>query len=231
MTEVLMELRCVSKHFQRGLELIRAVDQVTMQIHRGEFVTIQGTSGSGKSTLLHLLGALDWPTSGQVLFAGQDFSKLGDRALSALRHSHLGFVFQSFNLIEDLDVLHNVELPLKYANVNKQDRSTRARAALEAVHMAQRLDHRPCELSKGEEQRVAIARAIVNQPDLILADEPTGNLDPGHRDTVLQLLCSLNAQGQTIVMVTHDPIAAAVAQRKLRMQAGRIETFGSEISH
>lgn len=220
MNETIVELAQVSKHFVKGPETIRAVDEVSLAIQRGDFIAIQGPSGSGKSTLLHLIGALDWPSQGQIFFDRQDISNLRDHALSLLRRERLGFVFQSFNLISDLSVLQNVALPLKYAGVKKKERDERAQHALEAVGMIHRLSHYPSELSGGEEQRTAIARALVNQPDVILADEPTGNLDTANRDSLLDLFEDLHSKSQTLVIVTHDPAVAQKASHRYWMQNG-----------
>ncbi len=222
MKEAFIELNQVSRYYQKGSDTIRAVEDVSLQIQSGDFIAIQGPSGSGKSTLMHLVGALDWPTHGQILFAGQDLSKMNDRSLSLLRLKRIGFIFQSYNLIPDLEVLGNVALPLKYAGVKKQEREEQARHALETVGMAHRLNHLPGELSGGEEQRVTIARALVNRPDVILADEPTGNLDIANRDNMLTLFADLHAAGQTIVVVTHDPIVAQAASRQWKMQDGKL---------
>lgn len=221
MNNIITELCSVSKSFQKGPETIRAVDNVSLKIQAGDFIAIQGSSGSGKSTLLHLIGALDRPTQGQILFAGIDIVHLSDAELSALRR-RIGFVFQSFNLISDLTVLQNVSLPLKYANVKQNERDRYAQIALETVGMAHRLAHRPSELSGGEEQRVAIARAIISKPELILADEPTGNLDTHNREIVLSVLKELNSRGQTIVIVTHDQVVADASKERLLMQDGRL---------
>jgi len=221
MTHCVVELVGVSKHFRKGSEVIRAVSGVTFQVGAGEFISIQGPSGCGKTTLLHLLGALDVPSEGAVLLAGQDITRLSDQALSRIRSRNIGFVFQAFNLIPDLDVLQNVALPLKYAGVSSKQREQQAREALQAVGLAHRLNHRPSELSGGEEQRVAVARALVNRPQLILADEPTGNLDSRNREGVLNLFRDLNRAGQTIVVVTHDPAVAEAAGRRMFMKDGQ----------
>jgi putative ABC transport system ATP-binding protein len=218
---ILFQIRAVSKHYRKGPEIIRAVDFVSLDIPRGEFLAIQGPSGSGKSTLLHLIGGLDLPTSGEIIFDGNDITRLNDRALSILRGNHFGFVFQSFNLIPELDILQNVTLPLKYAR-KRNRRGNHVLEIIEALGLTDRLHHRPSELSGGEEQRVAFARALVNNPDVILADEPTGNLDTQNRDVLLDLFKNLHTDGQTIVIVTHDPVVAQAARRQLMMKDGRI---------
>jgi putative ABC transport system ATP-binding protein len=218
---ILFQIRAVSKHYRKGPEIIRAVDFVSLDIPRGEFLAIQGPSGSGKSTLLHLIVGLDLPTSGEIIFDGNDITRLNDRALSILRGNHFGFVFQSFNLIPELDILQNVTLPLKYAR-KRNRRGNHVLEIIEALGLTDRLHHRPSELSGGEEQRVAFARALVNNPDVILADEPTGNLDTQNRDVLLDLFKNLHTDGQTIVIVTHDPVVAQAARRQLMMKDGRI---------
>jgi putative ABC transport system ATP-binding protein len=220
--ETMIELTQVSRHFVKGPETIHAVDNVSFGIHRGDFIAIQGPSGSGKSTLLHLIGALDWPTQGKVSFDGHEISDLSDRVLSRLRRERFGFVFQAFNLISDLSVLQNVALPLKYGGMKRIEREERARKVLEAVDMSHRLSHYPSELSGGEEQRVAIARALVNHPDVILADEPTGNLDTANRDGLLDLFADLHANGQTIIVVTHDMKVTQKVVSRYWMQNGKL---------
>jgi putative ABC transport system ATP-binding protein len=218
----LFELNQVSKYFSKGVDVIRAVHQVSLQVQMGDFIAIQGPSGSGKSTLLNIMGTLDLPTYGQLLVTGKDVNRLRDWELTRIRQKIIGFVFQSFNLIPDLNILENIEMPLKYAGMGKCEREKRARESLESFGMAHRLNHLPTELSSGEEQRVAIARALVNNPDVILADEPTGNLDTQNRDVLLELFKDLHAKGQTIVVVTHDPMVAQAARRQLRMKDGHI---------
>jgi putative ABC transport system ATP-binding protein len=203
---------------------VRALKGVTFAVDEGEFVTIVGPSGSGKSTLLHLLGALDRPTSGSVRFSGRDVADLDDAALAELRNAQIGFVFQQFQLLPRTAALANVALPLVYAGVPKAERRERAAAALEAVGLAHRLDHRPAQLSGGEQQRVAIARALVTRPRLLLADEPTGNLDSATGVEIMALLTALNAeQGVALVVITHDLEVAALAPRRIHIRDGRIE--------
>lgn len=220
----MIELVDVSKVYSLGRVQVPALRGVSLTVADGEFVAVMGPSGSGKSTLLHLMGCLDTPTSGRVLFRGRDVSGLPDRELARLRAADIGFVFQTFNLLPDETALGNVELPLLYSGV--ADRRSRAREALEKVGLADRLDHRPLELSGGEQQRVAIARAIVRRPSVILADEPTGNLDTESGRMILDLFCRLNAEGVAVVMVTHDAEVAERASRTIRLRDGRVESCG-----
>jgi putative ABC transport system ATP-binding protein len=209
--------------FQRGGTLIRAVDGVDLTIDSGEIVAIEGPSGSGKTTLLQLLGTLDRPSAGQVLFEGRDVNTLGDRELADIRLRALGFVFQTFNLIPTLTALENVEAKLAPAGVADADLRSRSLALLAEVGLQDRADHLPVHLSGGEQQRVAIARALATEPRVVLADEPTGNLDSATGAEIVELLTRLSQEhGQTIVLVTHDAEVAARAQRVLRMQDGRL---------
>ena len=205
-----------------GPDPVAALDGVSLRIDPGEFVAITGTSGSGKSTLMHLIGCLDTPTSGRVTVAGEDISTAGSDRLARLRNRSIGFVFQAFNLLPRLDVQKNIELPLVYSGTQRAERGRRAREAAAKVNLSDRLTHRPSQLSGGQCQRVAIARALVNDPALILADEPTGNLDTANGAEVLQLLGELHKLGRTIVLVTHDPAVAARAARVIEMRDGRI---------
>jgi len=200
--------------------VIDALAGVSLSIERGEFVAITGPSGSGKSTLMNVLGLLDTPTSGRYLFESQDVSRLGAADRAHFRNKQIGFVFQSFHLLARTTALENVELPLVYSDRASTDGL--GKRALEAVGLADRTSHRPGELSGGQQQRVAIARALVNEPDLILADEPTGNLDAQSASEVLEVLRRLNADGRTIVLVTHDPAVAAWARRVVRLDGGRV---------
>jgi len=200
--------------------VIDALAGVSLSIERGEFVAITGPSGSGKSTLMNVLGLLDTPTSGRYLFESQDVSRLGAADRAHFRNKQIGFVFQSFHLLARTTALENVELPLVYSDRASTDGL--GKRALEAVGLADRTSHRPGELSGGQQQRVAIARALVNEPDLILADEPTGNLDAQSASEVLEVLRRLNADGRTIVLVTHDPAIAAWARRVVRLDGGRV---------
>ncbi|HEY8498667.1 MAG TPA: ABC transporter ATP-binding protein [Limnochordales bacterium] len=221
-----MRLEGVSKVYGRGETAVVALRDVDLAIGPGEFVAITGPSGSGKSTLMHIIGCLDRPTSGRLYIEGQDVSRLSEARLAALRNRRIGFVFQSFHLMPRETVLRNVEWPLIYAGVPPARRRQRALEVLAQVGMAHRVHHRPQELSGGERQRVAIARALVNDPAVILADEPTGNLDSANGEQVLALLEELNAQGRTIVLVTHDMAIAHRARRLIRVRDGRVEYDG-----
>lgn len=218
--DVVLEVRDVTKHYRMGTEIVRALDGVSVKIHRGEYVAIMGASGSGKSTLLNILGCLDIPTSGQYFLGGQDVARLSQSALARIRGRHVGFVFQTFELLARTTALKNVELPLVYSGVRK--RRQRAIEALKRVGLAERMYHRPNELSGGQRQRVAIARALAQQPDILLADEPTGNLDSKTGKEILALFEQLNQEGQTIVVVTHDPTIAGRCRRTVRISDGLI---------
>jgi putative ABC transport system ATP-binding protein len=217
-----VDLHDVRKIYGTGPDPVAALDGVSLRIDPGEFVAITGTSGSGKSTLMHLVGCLDTPTSGRVTVAGEDVSTAGSDRLARLRNRSIGFVFQAFNLLPRLDVQRNIELPLVYAGVSAAERRRRAAAAAAQVNLTDRLTHRPSQLSGGQCQRVAVARALVNDPALILADEPTGNLDSANGADVLRLLATLHAAGRTIVLVTHDPAVAARAARVVELHDGRV---------
>jgi putative ABC transport system ATP-binding protein len=201
---------------------VRALDDVSLRIEAGEFVAIMGSSGSGKSTLMNILGCLDAPTDGRYLLDGVDVRDIAEDDLADLRNRKIGFVFQSFNLVPRTSALGNVELPLSYAGVPRADRRRRAIAALQAVGMGDRLDHEPSELSGGQQQRAAVARALVTNPALILADEPTGNLDSRATDDVLAIFARLHAAGRTIVLITHEPDVAEHAGRIVRLADGRV---------
>jgi putative ABC transport system ATP-binding protein len=217
-----MEVRGLTKVYRMGASEVRAVDGVSFEVEAGEFLALMGPSGCGKSTLLHLLGCLDLPDAGSYRLNGVEASGLAERELARLRGKYLGFVFQAFNLIPRLSALENVELPLVYAGVPARERRRRAKAVLERVGLAHRADHSPAELSGGQQQLVAIARALVNDPALILADEPTGNLDTATSRQVMEILASLNAEGKTILLVTHEAEIAAYARRVLRLRDGKI---------
>ena len=211
------------KYYILGAETVRAVRGVDMQVHRGEFVAIMGASGSGKSTFMNLIGCLDTPTAGNYWLNGRKVSELSDDQLARVRNRDIGFVFQTFNLLPRASSLHNVELPLIYAGVPSRERRRRASEKLDLVGLADRMDHKPPELSGGQRQRVAIARALVNDPALLLADEPTGNLDSVTTQEIVGILSELNRQGQTIVMVTHEPDIAAAASRQVHLNDGLVE--------
>lgn len=218
----MLKLSNVSKTFQGGDVRTTALDRINLEIDAGEYVAITGPSGCGKSTLLSMLGLLDTPDSGDYLFDGQNVSGWSETELNGLRKGRIGFIFQSFNLIEQLSVAENVELALTYLAVPVRERKERVAAMLDKLGVAHRARHRPSQLSGGQQQRVAIARALVASPALLLADEPTGNLDTANGDEVMRLLRQINAEGTTVIMVTHSPAHAAQASRTLRLLDGRI---------
>jgi len=217
-----VEVNNVAKVYKMEELEVRALDGVSLKILPGEFVSIVGKSGSGKSTLMHIIGALDRPTSGSVLIDGQDISNLRDSKLATLRNKKIGFVFQSFNLLRKTRAIDNVELPLIYANIHEKERKEKAKDMLIKVGLEDRLNHLPSELSGGQQQRVAIARALINDPALILADEPTGNLDTKSGRAVLDMLKFLNKEGKTIIIVTHDMEIAKEAKRIIKIVDGKI---------
>jgi putative ABC transport system ATP-binding protein len=218
----LIELTEVTKSYRVGQQEIQALRGVNLTIREGEYVSIIGPSGSGKSTLMHLLGCLDIPTSGKVLIDGSDISSATDDELAHLRNHKIGFVFQSFNLLSKLTVIENVELPMLYAGISKHERRTRALTSIERVGLTERVNNTPLQLSGGQMQRVAIARALVNNPRIIFADEPTGNLDSVAGANVLALFKELSTQGSTIILVTHDNEIAAMTPRRIEIRDGRV---------
>ncbi len=218
----LLELRNVSKIYHLGGEEIRALDGVSLDIDGGEFISIIGPSGSGKSTLMHILGCLDSPSKGEVRLDGMDISKASTAQLARVRNRTIGFVFQFFNLLPKLNVTQNVELPMIYAGIGGRERRERAHKALELVELSHRTKSRPNQLSGGQQQRVAIARALVNDPKIILADEPTGNLDTHTGELILALFRHLAAQGRTVILVTHNPEIAAVTPRRIEIRNGKV---------
>src|SRR4051812_27874657 len=218
----LVELRNVSKLYHLGGEEIRALDDVSLDIEAGEFISIIGPSGSGKSTLMHILGCLDSPTRGTISLDGVMIHDASASQLARMRNQKIGFVFQFFNLLPKLNVLQNVELPMIYSGVSAKERRQRAVAALEMVDLLNRSKHRPMQLSGGQQQRVAIARALVNNPRIVFADEPTGNLDSHTGETILALFRKLSEEGRTIALVTHDPEIAAVTPRRIEIRDGKI---------
>lgn len=223
MPEDVIRTQSLTKDYVLGAETVHAVRAVDLTIEPGEFVAIMGPSGSGKSTFMNMIGCLDTPTSGNYWLNGTDVSKLDDDELAHIRNRDIGFVFQTFNLLPRATVLHNVELPLIYAGVGSKDRRNRAAAKLEMVGLGNRMGHKPPEISGGQRQRVAIARALVNDPALLLADEPTGNLDSATSDEVMDIFVDLNGKGQTIVVVTHEHDIAQYAKRQVHLRDGEIE--------
>ncbi len=218
----LLSVAGVSKIYRRDSVSVEALKNINFQVEKGEFIAIMGSSGSGKSTLMHLAGCLDVPTTGKVVLEGKDISSLSEGELAKIRNQKIGFVFQSFNLIPRTTALENVALPLFYAGVPSAQRLILARKALEEVALGDRADHFPNQMSGGEQQRVAIARALVNQPALILADEPTGNLDTKTGNEIMAIFQKLHRRGNTLVMVTHEPDIAQFAQRTVRIKDGEI---------
>ena len=220
----LIELREVSKIYHLGGEEIRALDNVSLDIEGGEFISIIGPSGSGKSTLMHILGCLDSPSNGTIRLDGTMIENATQTQLARIRNQKIGFVFQFFNLLPKLNVLQNVELPMIYSGVSGRERRERAWHALKLVDMENRAKHRPMQLSGGQQQRTAIARALVNNPRIVFADEPTGNLDSHTGEAILQLFHKLSQEGRTIALVTHDPEIAAVTPRRIEIRDGKVAT-------
>ncbi|WP_407536660.1 ABC transporter ATP-binding protein [Cetobacterium somerae] len=218
----MIEIKNLNKYYINGEMKLHALKNINFSIEKGEFVAIMGSSGSGKSTIMNILGCLDHTFDGTYILDKIDISKLKDEELSKIRNQKIGFVFQSFNLLSKLSALENVELPLVYAGVHHKERVDKAKAVLEKVGLSDRLNHKPNELSGGQRQRVAIARALVNEPAIILADEPTGNLDSTSEKEILELFKELNSQGKTIVIVTHEPEVGKSCKRVIRFKDGEI---------
>jgi putative ABC transport system ATP-binding protein len=221
---MLIAIRELRRFYQVGTEEVHALNGVNLDIAPNEYVAIMGPSGSGKSTLMNIIGCLDTPTGGSYQLKGVEISSLSDDELARIRNKEIGFVFQTFNLLARADALHNVELPLVYAGLRHEERRRRAREALELVGLADRMKHRPNELSGGQRQRVAIARALVNKPSIILADEPTGNLDSATGEEIMAAFERIWEQGNTVILVTHEADIAAHARRVVRMRDGHIES-------
>ena len=220
----IISVKGVTKHYALGTQTVEALRGISFDIKKGEFIAIMGPSGAGKSTLMNIIGCLDIPTHGTYLLNNQEVSSLDGDALAGIRNKEIGFVFQNFHLLARNSALDNVMLPLKYAGVEKSDQIARAKAALSEVGLEDRMDHQPSELSGGQQQRVAIARALVNNPSILFADEPTGNLDSQTGRDVMQLFHNLHDQGQTIILITHENEVAAEAQRTIFIKDGLIES-------
>lgn len=220
--EKLIEIKNISKLYNTGCAEVYALSDISLNINKGDFTAIIGKSGSGKSTLMNILGCLDTPTSGEYFLNGEEISTLGERKLSYIRNKIIGFIFQSFNLVPTMTALENVELPLIYRKTDRQKRHSLAVSALEMVGLSERMNHRPFELSGGQQQRVAIARAIAAEPPLILADEPTGNLDVGSSEEVMRILSMLHDSGKTVVLITHDNSIANMADFRIEISDGKI---------
>jgi putative ABC transport system ATP-binding protein len=229
MNNVIIKLEDIQKSYFMGSQAIPVLKGITLDIHQNEYVALMGPSGSGKSTLMNILGCLDSPTGGRYVLNGKDVSKMPDDDLATVRNTEIGFVFQQFNLLPRLTAAENVALPLVYAGVNKKDRMERAMEALKKVGLAERSHHKSNELSGGQIQRVAIARAVVNNPSLLLADEPTGNLDSKTSAEVMEIFAQIQASGNTVVLVTHEEDIAAYAHRVVRLRDGLIETDTTKV--
>jgi ABC-type antimicrobial peptide transport system, ATPase component len=225
MVDILLSARALAKSYAMGKRTLEVLRGVSLDVARGDFLAVRGASGAGKSTLLHLLGGLDSPNAGDIFFAGKNLAKLSNGELAALRNARIGFVFQAYHLLPELDALENVCLPARMARMPAAQAEARGRDLLARVGLKERVDHRPYELSGGEQQRVAIARALINEPDLILADEPTGNLDSHTGEEIIELLCSLRAErNATLVIATHGERVAALAPKVIELVDGQIKT-------
>jgi putative ABC transport system ATP-binding protein len=218
----MIKIKNLYKIYEMGEDKVYALDDLTLTVHEGEFTSIVGPSGSGKSTLMDIIGCLDTPTSGEYFLGGEEVSKLSDNKLSEIRNEKIGFVFQKFNLLSKLSALENVELPLVYQGVSSKERRRRAEEALDSVGLLPRMKHLPSQMSGGQQQRVAIARALVTNPQIILADEPTGNLDSKTGEEVLKILKELNEKGRTVILITHDSHVAKSAKRIVELMDGKI---------
>ena len=222
MSDLVIQILDLTREYVMGAERVQALRGVSLEIRRNEYLAIMGPSGSGKSTMMNMLGCLDTPSSGEYWLNGQEVSRMPDDALARVRNKEIGFVFQTFNLLPRATALQNVELPLVYAGVSGKERRDRSRRALDRVGLSNRMDHKPNELSGGQRQRVAIARALVNDPSILLADEPTGNLDSATSTDVMRVFDLLHGQGQTIIVVTHEADIAAHAERVVTLRDGRV---------
>ncbi|MFQ5529689.1 MAG: ABC transporter ATP-binding protein [Gemmatimonadota bacterium] len=229
--DVIIQTRGLRKEYEMGSETVYALRGVDVDIRRNEYIAVMGPSGSGKSTLMNLIGCLDTPTAGEYTLNGEAVQDLEDDELARIRNREIGFVFQTFNLLPRATALHNVELPLIYAGISAKERSRRAELALERTGLADRMDHKPNELSGGQRQRVAIARALVNEPSILLADEPTGNLDSVTSADIMHVFDELHRQGQTIIMVTHEPDISERAERVITLRDGMIESHDAKLEH
>jgi len=218
----MLRVENIEKLFSNGDETVQALAGVSLSVEQNEFVAFMGSSGSGKSTLMNILGCLDSPTSGQYFLGEKNVADMSDQALSQVRNQHIGFIFQTFHLLPKLDAIGNVKLPLRYSNISEDEANERAVALLKRVGLEHRMHHKPFEMSGGQRQRVAIARALINEPSVVLADEPTGNLDSKTSEEIMSLLTELHQQGQTIVMVTHEDDIAQYAQRVVTMKDGKV---------
>ena len=228
MDDILIRMQSLCRFYEMGDQIVKALDNIDLAFNRNEYVAIMGPSGSGKSTLMNIIGCLDTPSSGTYELNGQNVSEMDDDELARIRNKEIGFVFQTFNLLPRLNCLRNVELPLIYAGVDAEERSARALNALERVGLGDRVNHKPSELSGGQIQRVAIARALINEPSLILADEPTGNLDTSTSRDIMTIFSDLSEAGNTIILITHEEDIALYARRHIRLRDGKIE---SDTSH
>lgn len=224
MADPLIKITDIKRNFVLGNEIVYVLKGINLEINKGEYVALMGPSGSGKSTLMNLLGCLDTPTSGHYVLNGKDVSQMKDDELAGIRNKEIGFVFQTFNLLPRTTALDNVALPMIYAGYSKSERNTRATEVLSQVNLADRMDHQPNQLSGGQRQRVAIARALVNKPSIILADEPTGNLDSKTSVEIMKLFGDIHEQGNTVILVTHEEDIAAYAHRVIRLRDGLIES-------